>query len=250
MTKSVTVILNGYKRNNLREQVDAIDKQTHPVEEIFYWQNTVDGFQYDEDTYSNLNAALSNYNYGVWARFAYALNAKTDYVCVIDDDTIPGTRWIENCVKTYETHPGLLGGIGLWFQNKNYELELLDDGSVAKFGWQVNNPEPVQVDIVGHSWFFARDLLSVFWREIPEKHWTMLCGEDIHFSHMLQKYTDLKTWVPPHPPEDTTMWSSLKAIQYGGDHLATANTTVQTGEMAKYLSYCCDNGFKLIKDLV
>ena len=46
------------------------------------------------------------------------------------------------------------------------------------------------------------------------------------------------------------MWSSLKAIQYGGDHLATANTTVQTGEMAKYLSYCCDNGFKLIKDLV
>ena len=51
MTKSVTVILNGYKRNNLREQVDAIDKQTHPVEEIFYWQNTVDGFQYDEDTY-------------------------------------------------------------------------------------------------------------------------------------------------------------------------------------------------------
>ena len=41
----------------------------------------------------------------------------------------------------------------------------------------------------------------------------------------------------------------LWAIQYGGDHLATANTTVQTGEMAIYLSYCCDSGFKLIKDL-
>ena len=156
------------------------------------------------------------------ARFAYALNCRTDYVCVLDDDTIPGTRWIENCVKTYETHPGLLGGIGLWFNNKNYELELLENGEVAKFGWQVNNPEPVQVDIVGHSWFFARDLLSVFWREIPDNRWTMLCGEDIHFSHMLQKYTDLKTWVPPHPPKDTSMWSSLKAIQYGGDHLATA----------------------------
>jgi|TARA_Y100000015_G_scaffold17427_1_gene16785 hypothetical protein len=249
MSKTVSVILNGYKRNHLKEQVDAIKSQTHPVEEIFYWQNTVPGFSYDEDTYSELNSALSNYNYGVWARFAYALNCRTDYVCVLDDDTVPGTRWIENCVKTYETHPGLLGGIGLWFNNKNYELELLENGEVAKFGWQVNNPEPVQVDIVGHSWFFARDLLSVFWREIPDRRWTMLCGEDIHFSHMLQKYTDLKTWVPPHPPEDTSMWSSLKAIQYGGDHLATANTTVQTGEMAKYLSYCCDNGFKLIKDL-
>ncbi len=194
MSKTVSIILNGYKRNHLKEQVDAIKSQTYPVEEIFYWQNTVPGFSYDEDTYSELNSALSNYNYGVWARFAYALNCRTDYVCVLDDDTIPGTRWIENCVKTYETHPGLLGGIGLWFNNKNYELELLENGEVAKFGWQVNNPEPVQVDIVGHSWFFARDLLSVFWREIPDNRWTMLCGEDIHFSHMLQKYTDLKTW--------------------------------------------------------
>jgi hypothetical protein len=66
---------------------------------------------------------------------------------------------------------------------------------------------------------------------------------------MIQKYTDLKTWVPPHPSDDTSMWSSLKAFQYGGDHLATANTTIQTGEMAKYLSYCVDNGFKLLKDM-
>ena len=249
MTKTVTVILNGYKRNHLKEQVEALDNKTHPVEEIFYWQNTVDGFAYDEDTYSNLNSALSNYNYGVWARFAYALNARTDYVCVIDDDTIPGSKWIENCVNTYETHPGLLGGIGLWFKNKNYELDLLPNGEVAKFGWQVNNEKPVQVDIVGHSWFFARDLLSVFWREIPDNSWTMLCGEDIHFSYMLQKYTDLKTWVPAHPPDDRSMWSSLRGMEYGGDHLATANTTVQTGEMAKYLSYCVDNGFKLIKEL-
>ena len=249
MNKTVTVILNGYKRNHLKEQVEAIDKQTHPVEEIFYWQNTVDGFAYDEDTYCNLNSVLSNYNYGVWARFAYALNARTDYVCVIDDDTIPGNRWIENCVNTYETHPVLLGGIGLWFKNKNYELEFLPNGEVAKFGWQLNNEDPVQVDIVGHSWFFARDLLSVFWREIPDRSWTMLCGEDIHFSYMLQKYTDFKTWVPAHPPNDKSMWSSLKALEYGGDHLATANTTVQTGEMAKYLSYCVDNGFKLLKDL-
>jgi hypothetical protein len=249
MAKSVTVVLNGYKRNNLREQVEAIRNQTVPVKEIFYWQNTVPGFSYDEDTYCELNAALSNYNYGVWARFAYALNARTDYVCVFDDDTIPGTRWLENCINTYETHPGLLGGIGLWFKNKNYELEVLENGDPARFGWHVNNDSTVQVDIVGHSWFFARDLLSVFWRELPEEHWTMLCGEDIHFSYMLQKYTDLKTWVPPHPSDDTSMWSSLKALQYGGDHLATANTTVQTGEMAKYLSYCVDNGFKLLKDL-
>lgn len=35
MSKTVTVILNGYKRNNLREQVAAISRQTHQPAEIF-----------------------------------------------------------------------------------------------------------------------------------------------------------------------------------------------------------------------
>lgn len=255
MSETITVVLNGYKRQNLKEQVEAIKNQTVPVKEIFYWQNTVPGFNYDEDTYCELNAALSNYNYGVWARFAYALNAKSDYVCVFDDDTIPGSRWLENCLDTYKTHPGLLGGIGLRFKNGQYELDQLPNGKYARFGWDNvnpdvagNNEEPVDVDIVGHSWFFARDLLSVFWRELPAEHWTMLCGEDIHFSYMLQKYTDLKTYVPPHPTNDQSMWSSLKAIQYGADQYATAYETLGSGEMKKYLQHCVDNGFVLYRD--
>lgn len=250
--KTITVVLNGYKRQNLREQVEAIKRQSVPVQEIFYWQNTVPGFNYDEETYSELNAALSNYNYGVWARFAYALNARTDYVCVFDDDTIPGTRWLENCLNTYETHPGLLGGIGLRFKNSNYELDFLPDGKAARFGWDNhpdlagNNLEPVEVDIVGHSWFFARDLLSIFWRELPGPQWSMQVGEDIHFSHMLQKYTDLKTYVPPHPSSDTSLWSSLKAAIYGGDQYATANFSGE--EMRRYLKYVIDSGFVLYKD--
>lgn len=256
MTPTITVVLNGYKRQNLREQVEAIKNQSVPVKEIFYWQNTVPGFEYDEDTYCQLNSALSNYNYGVWARFAYALNAKSDYVCVFDDDTIPGSRWLENCLETYKTHPGLLGGIGLRFKNGDYELDQLEDGRYTRYGWESNpqcvgnNSEPVEVDIVGHSWFFSRDLLSVLWRELPEEHWTMLCGEDIHFSYMLQKYTDLKTYVPPHPPEDKTLWSSLKAIEYGCDYHATAHITLASGEMKRYLQHCIDNGFTLYRDRV
>ena len=77
---------------------------------------------------------------------------------------------------------------------------------------------------------------------------TMLCGEDIHFSYMLQKYTDLKTYVPPHPSNDTSMWSSLKASLYGSDQHATAYVNLDSGEMAKYLQYCIDNGFVLYID--
>jgi hypothetical protein len=134
-------------------------------------------------------------------------------------------------------------------------LDKLPDGKYARYGWDNvnpdvygNNEEVVEVDIVGHSWFFARDLLSVMWRELPAEHWSMLCGEDIHFSYMLQKYTDLKTYVPPHPKDDTRMWSSLKAIQYGADQYATAYETLGSGEMKKYLQHCVDNGFVLYRD--
>ena len=81
-------------------------------------------------------------------------------------------------------------------------LQKLKMESSTRFGWDVNpvcagnNTEPVEVDIVGPLGSSLEDLLSVFWRELPGKQWSMLCGEDIHFSHMIQKYADLKTYVP------------------------------------------------------
>lgn len=247
---SVSVILSGYKRQHLAEQVAAIKAQTYPVQDILYWQNTLSGWGYDTETSAQLKSAISNSNYGVWARFAYALNATTDFINVIDDDTIPGVRWIENCIRTHETHPGLLGGIGLRFKNDNYELDY-EDNIPGRYGWDSscnNNCHPVDVDIVGHSWFFTRDMLSVFWSEIPGPEWSRMCCEDIHFSYMIQKHTTLKTWVPSHPPEDQSQWSSLKGMQYGGDAHAAAYINLETGEMAKYLKHCVANGFRLYRD--
>ena len=101
--KTVTVVLNGYKRNHtLSEQVNALQNQSVKVTDIMYWQNSAPNVGYDLSSLeqSQAHIAVSNINYGVWARFAHALNARTDYVCVIDDDTIPGDMWIENCLDT------------------------------------------------------------------------------------------------------------------------------------------------------
>lgn len=84
----ITAILNGYKRPQfLQEQVDAINNQTIKPVEIMLWQNNTEGF--DSELTSKLTTASSNKNLGVWARFAFALNAKTEYICIFDDDTIP-----------------------------------------------------------------------------------------------------------------------------------------------------------------
>ena len=216
----ITCILNGYKRGvNLQEQLEALKNQSLPPDEILVWYNNP-----GEDTLINYDigtevpVAYCNYNFGVWARFAYAFMARNPYVCVFDDDTIPGKKWLENCMNTMKTHEGLLGTVGLVYpkplppeQSSYYE-------PYVRVGWPDggNIEETMEVDLVGHSWFFKKEWLSHMWREIPNPKYNT-CGEDMHFSYMLQKYAGIKTFVPPHPITDKEMWGSIKGAQYGGD---------------------------------
>ncbi len=61
-----------------------------------------------------------------------------------------------------------------------------------------------------------RQYLPIMVRELPDPKYNT-CGEDMHFSYMLQKYAGIKTYVPPHPRSDMEMWGSLKGGTYGGD---------------------------------
>jgi hypothetical protein len=240
MRNDITVVLNGFKRPSyLQRQVAAVINQSVKPADIFYWQNSVPGVEYDMTTSSSsCVSAYASHNFGVWARFAYALNARTEWVCVFDDDTIPGSRWFENCLEHQKTNPGLHGTIGVIFNHADYGCE-------RRVGWDCANPTIEQVDIVGHSWFFHRDLLSAFWRELPPKEIEYIAGEDIHFSWMVQKYTNFKTWVPPHPQENQELWGSLDGWRLGGDNVSTAGNG-GVPHMAKYLRYAYDNGFQLL----
>ena len=83
----VTVILNGYKRGkNLNVQMEALKAQTvQPTEILLWYNNPGDDELINYDIGSEIPAAYCNYNFGVWARFYFAMNAKNPYVCVIDD---------------------------------------------------------------------------------------------------------------------------------------------------------------------
>ena len=80
----ISVILTKYKRTHLfKEQIRSIKNQSVYVDEILVCDNSVD-------------------NKGVWERFNVAKKAKNEFVCIIDDDTIPGSLWIENCFSEKE----------------------------------------------------------------------------------------------------------------------------------------------------
>jgi hypothetical protein len=240
----ISVILNGYKRSkHFKRQLDAINNQTIKPKEILFWQNKGDDF--DPLLTQDLTHANCNQNMGVWARFAFALMARGEYVCIFDDDTIPGPRWFENCLDTLKTHDGLLGTIGCVFESETDYLKQ------HRWGWATPNSETKVVDIVGHCWFFKREDLSVFWREMPDTNQTMFAGEDIHFSYMLQKYTNKKTYVPPHPPNDLSLWGSMPETAYSiGTDKAAISMNYDMGINIQYsFNNYIEKGFKILKNL-
>ena len=235
----ITVILNGYKRPDyLKIQLDAINNQTVKPESIMLWQNQ--GADFNPDLTKNIIHTNSNTNFGVWARFAYALNARTEYICIFDDDTIPSPKWFENCLNTIKTHNGLLGTIGVRFLTKTgYQ-------PIKRFGWaDNNNDDVVEVDIVGHAWFFRREWLKYFWMEMPEKEDSELVGEDMHFSFMLQKYAGIKTYVPPHPKHQTELWGSNATLGWkmGQDGAAISMNPNNLNKMNVMYRKNINNGF-------
>jgi hypothetical protein len=74
----------------------------------------------------------------------------------------------------------------------------------------------------------------------------------MHFSYTLQKYTNKKTYVPPHPPDDMEIWGSKPdtAWSIGTDSAAISRdwTNMNTMNQAFVGSYI-NKGFKLIKDI-
>jgi hypothetical protein len=236
----IAVILNAFKRTEyLSQQLDAIENQTIKPTQIYVWQNK--GGHIEEHLKGRFILAECSNNLGVWARFAFALNIDADFVCLFDDDTIPGSKWFENCIKTIANYDGLLGTRGLrYLSTKRYN-------PYEEYGWDNPNEETIQVDIVGHAWFCRREHLSMFWSEMPPKDASKLAGEDIHFSYMLQKF-GLGTYVPPHPKDDKEMWGSLPeyGTKLGRNSAAISQNISSTDKFDLAYQYYISHGFELV----
>jgi len=234
---SVSAIINGYKRPaNVDQIILSLLNQSHKLEHIYVWWN--DPVSASLCKYGkHVETIVSSVNLGVWPRFSFALNCNTDFIVIFDDDTIPGLRWVENCVQ--HQHLGLLGTIGLIYQNR---FRYMDH---VRHGWANPNLSPTLVDIVGHSWFFRREWLSSYFRELRPCKGFDFFGEDMHFSYSLQKYLGVSTYVPPHPPGQYDLWGSLNG-QLGTDEHAISMDPQAYTKWDIPFKYYLDKGFRLL----
>jgi len=239
----ITVVLNVYKRAEIfQQQLLAIKNQTIQPIEVLVWENGTE--RVPKELRDDLTITRAGKNFGVWARFAYALNAKGEFICVFDDDTIPGDRWLENCYKTMKKTPGLLGTRGVIFDSP-YAYSMHRDVGVYE-----PNLVTQRVDIVGHSWFFKKLWLTQFWGAFENRFPEDVAGEDIHFSYALQKYLQLPTLVPPHPPTDLSWWGSNPELarEFGGGEEAISRSKDSLKRFERALQHYRKLGFKTMSE--
>lgn len=236
----ITVILNCYKRPEyLKEQIEAIQSQTIKSEEIIIWYNKPEnGKQYNV---SGLGAKviLCDHNYKFHGRFAACLLAKTRYIAVFDDDTIPGKKWFENCLECMKRKPGIYGTTGVVLHGYGYTPN-------HKVGWNgaTPNEDIEEVDLVGHAWFMEKKDLLHLWREEPYS-WDN--GEDMQLSYYAQKYGNVKTYVPPHPASQRQLWGSTRGMEYGNDSKASWHKASHMQLRNKIAKQQINNGWKTVR---
>lgn len=251
MDNKVTVVMNGYKRSYAaKEQYEAYRNQSVGTPEMLFWGNTPETHDvetqelpYKKYVVDGSTSAICNENLGVWARFAYALNAKTPFVCVVDDDTIPGSKWLENCIDTtYALNkPCVLTTRGVKLKNSDYPVP----GSYSTAGWCNPNEKTERVDFGGHCWFFSKTVLKAFWLQAPDVL-PLNYGEDIHISWAAWQTFKGETFVPPHPVDQPELWGSQRdtAIHFGEDLSATSRDRDASIGMNRYVQGILKSGYK------
>ncbi len=241
--QDITVILTVYRRPGyVAQQIEALRAQTYPPAQIWLWCNESGAPIPDFSDIAD-RVIVSNFNWKFFGRFALANLVQTKYIALFDDDILPQPKWFENCLKTIETgHDGILGGSGV--------LLPVSGGYSAKekVGWNGKHSNTVEtVDLVGHAWFSDKRHFSYMWREEPFS-WDN--GEDIHFSCMALKHGGVKTYVPPHPADDMTLWSCDPQFGKiaGGGAAATYKSADHKNIRDDAVRYYCQNGWQVVSE--
>lgn len=217
----ITAILTAYNRGYvLEEQIQSIKNQTVKPEEIIVYYNKGSEPQVEIND-PEIKVIKLNYNTKFHGRFAMALTAKTPYIAIFDDDTLPGPRWFEHCLYHIKENDGIYGASGILLKTDYYNPH-------TKVGWNgIKSQETVEVDLVGHGWFFKKEHLKYMWAEEPVS-WDN--GEDIQFSASAQLCNGIRTFVPPHPMDDFSVWGSLKGSVIGEDQHASYKLQPHAGQ--------------------
>lgn len=235
----ITAVLNVFKRQqNLTKQISAIQSQSVKPDKLVIWRND-QGEKLDLKPQIPFVVVQSSENLGVWARFTICREFKSSHYYILDDDTIPGKFWLENCLKNYESVPGVYASHGFIF--KRPEINESTFRQRDQIGARRRFIKTMPVDWPGHSWFFDRETLLEALK--IETCGCIIAGEDAHLAFTSQQM-GRGSFVPAHGQNRDT-WGSTK-IELGEDKAAAWRIQGQTKNMVNCINYYQSLGWKFL----
>jgi hypothetical protein len=109
--KLLAVITSCKRPHNIDAIRISLEAQTNPPDEIWVFYNGDKPLDIEKSKYGNI--ITSNRSDFPLTRFSTALASDAEYLYIIDDDCVPGRKFIESCWKEMEKHPGIFGPCGV-----------------------------------------------------------------------------------------------------------------------------------------
>ncbi|CAM9159797.1 unnamed protein product [Scytosiphon promiscuus] len=238
MFSDTTIILNHWTRTTLEEQLDAILRQTvRPAGGVWVcafnspreaeYRRVVERYRSKfsgKRGSGGLFFVASSFNFKYYGRFQLALQARTKYVWIVDDDVMPGSRFLEQLSHIAgipeaegadgSLAPMALGSVG-WimpgvkatehFYSYRYHT---DKGGLylpdKRYGIPV--PHLQEVDLLCSHWFVETDWVRLLFREKWE---TPQTGEDYMLAYSLRKHAGVRSYVLPMDLSDSETWGNV-----------------------------------------
>lgn len=207
------VVLTQYKRSHLKNQLDAISKQTLKPDHLIVFQNENHVDITPLKLKYNFIHIKSDYNTKFFGRFAACLTFDVDLCIVMDDDIIPGKNCLQNYTSECIRMNSIMGGNGRIAQiNPNKGLCVPPDTGIVN--------ETTLVDFVGHLWCFKKDWLYYMFSIKPSTYDT---GEDMHLCFSSKIKGSVKSYVCKRPRVEDSCDTSLN--KYAVDSYSSYRTT-------------------------
>ncbi|WP_437191552.1 glycosyltransferase family 2 protein [Planctomicrobium sp. SH527] len=224
----ITALLTVYRRPyTLQRQLQAIRCQSLPPDALWCFVQEPSLELSQEIHCSGFDRVIectpnSFYHF----RFAVALAAQTDFVAIFDDDAIPGSRWFENCLRTFSHSPGILGTHGTRLKGIQNSQ---DYRHRERLGWISPSDFTQEVDYVGQVWFTKPEWLRFLF---ADRLATDRNGEDIELSARAWRLAGIPSYCPPHPFNETELWGCQDNVLNQDENASSRRPTWAAERMA------------------
>lgn len=203
-------IITLWKRKDyLEEQLEALKNQTKKVSSILIVKNE-NHFEIDDklvDKYG-LKIISSDIN-SLYTRWIIGYLLDEDYIYVLDDDVIPGEKWVEisiNALKKYNALVGPSGRKAVLNNDPAWKSVETFDGQDQLCDWVCN------------SYFFKREWIK-FIVSAERYRNTQKTFDDIQLATTLKIFGGINCVVPGQSKSDLSINGHIKRI-YGHDENA------------------------------